>query len=581
MILPWVRVKNLGSYLLSQVTRQLIQDWFCYYEQQLLLLETFVDPRFFQGTVYKAAGWVHVGSTLGFTRQGSFYRYHGYPKEVYLCPLRADFRSIIGCQQRPYPKPSTAPVERSTDPMLLERVGWDPSIAARLSIDPEDVSKLTQRLVRFVQKFASCFQKKEQIFNALVYLKGLASDLNAKSVEPIAIKILGEEKVRAMQHFITGSTWDADKVLDKSKEELAEDISGDDGMFTLDSSEFPKKGKDSAGVERQYCGNLGKVENCQSGVFLGYASSKGYALLNRKLYMPEIWFTDEYAERREKTQVPEDLTFQTKVQIAWEMLEKTVKSGAFAGRWVGMDSYFGKNTALRDAIGEKYYYFADIHSNTLVWLERPEISLSPYKGRGPYPKKKRPLTDPVPVSKIAKDPTLPWETVSMGEGAKGPITAEVVRLRVIEHRDGMPGPEYWLFLRKNANGEIKYAFCNAPEDIPMEELIRASSMRWSIEQLFQEGKSYLGMDHYEVRSYPGWHRHMTLVFLIMHFLLGVRREFGGKKLYNAAIGLPAFNSISNRRPGKHQKNDQDCLDQHLFLGIGSRQSCCAAAPADG
>ena len=544
LILPWVNVKNLGSYLLSRVIRRLIDDWFCIYKQQLFLLETFVDPRFYQGTVYKASNWVHVGSTLGYTPKGQAYTYHGHFKEVYLYPLRADFRSIIGCKQRPYERPSTKTVERSLDPMMLERVGWDPSIAAKLSLDPEDVLQLTQKLVNFVEKFKGYFQNKDQISNAMAYLKGLSSDLTAKSIEPIAIKILGEEKVRAMQHFITGSTWNAKTVLDKSEKDVLDTIAADDGMATLDSSETPKKGKHSAGVKRQYCGHLGKVENCQSGVFLGYASDKGYALLDTKLYMPKEWFDDSHAELRAKTQVPEDLTFQTKIEIAGELLANAEKCAAFTCRWVGMDSFFGKDTGFRDDIGERYNYFADIYSHTKVWMERPEIGLPPYKGKGPRPQKEKPLTAPVEVRELAK--TLAWETVNLGEGAKGPLFAEVACLRVIECRNGMPGPECWLFLRKQADGKIKFAFSNASADTPKEELLRASTMRWSIEQLFQEGKGYLGMDHYETRSYPGWHRHMTLVILIMHFLLEVRLEFGKKKLYYAASSPTAAVCLPDR-----------------------------------
>ncbi len=326
-------------------------------------------------------------------------------------------------------------------------------------------------------------------------------------------------------------------------------------MATIDSSESPKKGKHSAGVKRQYCGNRGKIENCQSGVFLGYASDKGYTLLNAKLYMPEEWFGEEYKALRNETKVPAELEFQTKAEIALELLAAATNSEAFCCRWVGMDSFFGKDTAFRDKIGEHYDYFADIHADTTVWLERPAIAVPPYKGRGKRPTKEKALTDPIEVSKLAEDPNLPLEKVNLGEGAKGPILAEVVCLRVVECRDKMPGPEVWLFIRKKADGKIKYAFSNAPADIPREELLCASSMRWSIEQLFQEGKSYLGMDHYEVRSYPGWHRHMTLVILIMHFLLGVRREFGEKKLFNAAPGPPAAVCFSVRRSYGNHGND--------------------------
>jgi len=335
--------------------------------------------------------------------------------------------------------------------------------------------------------------------------------------------------VRNTQHFLTTGIWDDLNLQLEHQIKLAEKISADDGMFTIDSSEIPKKGSDSAGVMRQYCGRLGKIENCQSGVFLGYVSNKGYGLLRGQLYVPDKWFTDEYEKRRTKCHFPQELTFKTKPQLALKLLQEAEANGAFAGCWVGVDSFFGSNPEFLDAVGEKYYYFADIRSNTSVWLKRPEIGLPPYKGRGPYPQKEKPLTDPVAVSEIAKDPSLSWQTVNIGEGAKGPIIAEVARLRVIEQRDNLPSKKCWLFLRKNTDGEIKYAICNAPQDISMTEMVQMSAKRWSIEQLFQEGKSYLGMGDYEVRSYTGWHRHMTLVFVTMHFLLGVRLEFGLKK----------------------------------------------------
>mgnify|MGYP001059735520 CR=1 FL=1 len=532
LILPWVRVANLGSYLLSHIIYNLEKDWYHYYGAKLLLLETFVDPRFYRGTVYRAAGWVHVGATLGFTKKGSSYRYHGHPKEVYLYPIKKDFRSIIGCVKRPFkrscPRTSKYP-ERSLFKMMLTHDGWDPNLAASLNISTAEICILGQKLYDFHQQFSGCFRREEQRVISLTYLKRLASDLEAKSGEPIALRYLGQKAVRNTQHFLTTGIWDDKALQAQHQRMLAKMISGEDGMFAIDSSENPKKGGESAGVSRQYCGRLGKIANCQSGVFLGYASCKGYGLLDSKLYVPEKWFGKDYESRRKNCHFPEDLSFKTKHELALELLKKAEKTGAFAGRWVGVDSFFGANPDFLDAVGKNYYYFADIRSNTLVWLKRPKISLPPYKGRGPYPKNKRPLTDPVLVSEIAKDPLLSWKTVSIGEGAKGPIVAQVACLRVIEKRGHLPGKECWLFFRKNADGEIRYALCNGPRDMPVKEMIHMSSRRWSIEQLFKEGKSYLGMDSYEIRSYTGWHRHMSLVFLIMHFLLSVRIEFGQKK----------------------------------------------------
>ncbi len=300
-------------------------------------------------------------------------------------------------------------------------------------------------------------------------------------------------------------------------------------MVTLDSSETPKKGKESAGVGRQYCGNTGKIDNCQSGVYLGYASERGFAFLNCKLFIPEKWFLEEYKQRRKRTNFPDDLEFQTKGEIALSLLNTVEQEKGFEAKWVGMDSFFGRSSSFRNAIGQSYYYFADIPQNTLVWLEQPEMVIPPYKGKGPRPRHLKPQTEPVKVADIASNPNMPWKKMTIGEGAKGPIVNEVLCLRVVESRENVPGQEVWLVIRKSGIGKTKYAFCNAPADISKKELVRASSMRWSIEQLFQEGKQHLGMDDYEVRSYPAWHRHMALVILIMHFLFEVRTEFMVKK----------------------------------------------------
>lgn len=289
LILPWIRVKNLGSYLLSHMICHLLKDWYRFYSQKLLLLETFVDPRFYRGTVYRAAGWVHVGATLGFTKKGSGYIYHGHPKEVYLYPLKKDFRDIIGCMQRPFKRPCPTPTypERSRFKMMLTHDGWDPNLAASLNISPEEVKRLGQKLYDFHTTFSGCFSREEQRVISLIYLKGLASDLKAKSCEPIALRYLDEKAVRNTQHFLTAGIWDDKALQAEHTRMLAEMISAEDGMFTIDSSENPKKGNESAGVARQYCGRLGKIANCQSGVFLGYASGKGYGLLDSKLYVPE------------------------------------------------------------------------------------------------------------------------------------------------------------------------------------------------------------------------------------------------------------------------------------------------------
>jgi len=248
--------------------------------------------------------------------------------------------------------------------------------------------------------------------------------------------------------------------------------------------------------------------------------------LDRQLYLPKEWLSPGYAQRRQKCRVPEDLSYESKTRIALKLVQRVHATGRFPVKWVGCDAYFGADSEFLeeiDALG--LTYFADIRSNTQVWLEWPQVGIPPYKGRGPRPKKAKPLTPSRAVAAIAGDTQLHWQRVKLAEGAKGPVFADVARLRVVTSRDGMPNREQWLYLRRLENDKVKYALSNAADDVTLEEMNRAATMRWSIEQCFEECKQNLGMDHYEMRSWLGWHRHMLYVFLAHLFLLKVRLKF--------------------------------------------------------
>jgi SRSO17 transposase len=299
-------------------------------------------------------------------------------------------------------------------------------------------------------------------------------------------------------------------------------------MINVDSCEFPKKGQESVGVTRQYCGSLGKVENCQSGVFVGYSSEKGYGLLTGQLYLPEIWFSPEYAQRRKDNWVPEDLTFQTKLQIALGLIHRVANTKLFPGRWIGCDATFGSDIHFLESLPKDYYYFADVRSHTQVFLKKPKVQLPSYSGRGRKPKRLQLSSgqpQPQTVADLARLRKCRWKSVILAEGAKGPIVAQVTRLRVYPSRNGLPhDSSVWLFIRKTPDGKTKFSFSNTPGDMPLSEMCKASVMRWPIEQCFEEGKGQLGMDHYEHRSWPAWHRHMIYVFLGLHFLLRLRMK---------------------------------------------------------
>jgi SRSO17 transposase len=282
---------------------------------------------------------------------------------------------------------------------------------------------------------------------------------------------------------------------------------------------------------------LGKTENCQSGVFIGYASERGYGLVSYELFMPDKWFTDEYQPLREKCGVPGHVAFKTKPEIAAGMLGDAIRSGLFQAKWIGCDSLFGASKTFLDSLPKECYYFADIHSPTLVWRERPDVDLP--KGRG-----KRPTTrfkascPPVPVSTIATDDNIPWERVILAEGSQGPIIADVKALRVIECRDNLPGAEVWLYIRRFMDGKLKFSLSNAPADIERAELHRAATLRWPIEQCFEECKSFLGLGHCEARSWNAWRLYILFILIAHLFILEVRQRFkkNGRAGVDAATG---------------------------------------------
>ena len=388
---------------------------------------------------------------------------------------------------------------------------------------------MADELVKFHEQFHNCYGRIEHHRLGLAYISGLISNKDAKSVEPIALDFLGKSGVRPLQRFMKNCRWDQEEMELKHQIMLSEIISDPAGMITTDSSEFVKKGKESVGVSRQYCGVMGKVENCQSGVFVGYSSKKGYGLLASRLYMPKAWFFPECEKRRNDNLVPEQLCFETKVQIALDLIKKITDSKRFEAKWIGCDATFGSDIHFLESVPKNLFYFADIRANTQVFLKKPKTELPPYKGRGRRPRKVKLLPDqPLAqsVSDIARSGKLRWKPVVLGEGAKGPIVAKVARIRVYPARQGLPRHNpVWLFIRKDPDGRVKFSLSNAPKNMALSEMCEASLMRWPIEQCFEEGKDQLGMDAYEHRSWPAWHRHMIYIFLALQFLLRLRIRF--------------------------------------------------------
>jgi len=516
LILPWIKVKNLASSLLSKVTKIMCGDWEKRFGEKPCMVETFVDGSQYKGTCYLAASWLYLGETRGFSKAGTRFVYHGHKKKVFIRVIDKRFIERIRKDKKNHSvierPPPRIMIRREYGMMIEKMTDWSPKLLEEAGVTVNGVSGLGGMLLNFVSSFFQFFVRSEGRANFLLYIKGLLSNLERKSIEPIVLRYAGPEKVRAMQIFMGAENAADDEALKKLyQEKLANEIVEDDGMINTDGSDIPKKGKKSVGVARQHCGALGKVDNCQAGVFVGYSSRRGYGVVDWRLYMPESWMGDDAKERRSECHVPEGIEFKTKVELASEMIAEVVKTGMFRAKWIGADSFFGRNKEFLDGLPEGMLYFADILHNMNVY---PLGVMAERLGTGA-----------VKVLDMAADDSTLWNRVILAEGSKGPIIADEKWFRVREDRDGKPGKEVWLYLRRLSDGKLKCALCNAPADILTDELRRAATMRWPIEQCFEECKGDLGMDHYEGRSWVLWHRHMLFVFIAHLFLLKVRFRF--------------------------------------------------------
>ncbi|MDO8724107.1 MAG: IS701 family transposase [Syntrophales bacterium] len=420
--------------------------------------------------------------------------------------------------------------------MIPENRVYDGSFPIpKLLIDKEDICRFMEEFKGFHAQFADCFSREEPRENFYQYMAGQMSQLERKSIEPIALNV-ESGKVRAMQHFLSDVVWEEERILSRYHGMVSEDLGDAEGVLIFDESGFVKKGNDSVGVSRQYCGNVGKVENCQVGVYAAYASRHGYGFLDSRLFVPEKWFGEDYAERRDKCRLPKDLSFRTKPQLAVEMLGKIVREGVIPFRYLAADSIYGSSPEFLDA-AEKVpgvTYFVSLPRDTLCWLQEPATLDKTYRYGGKQ-RTKRILAEiekkPVTFEKIARGTNdYFWYRRTVSEGTKGPVTYEFMKRRVVLAKDGQPDRTVWLIVRRTLGEGASYSYfiSNASRSARLKVFVWLAGVRWAIEQCFEEGKSDLGMDHYEVRKFPGWHHHMLTCMLAHFFLWHMRIRLGEK-----------------------------------------------------
>jgi SRSO17 transposase len=349
-------------------------------------------------------------------------------------------------------------------------------------------------------RIAHRFGRAEPRRRALAYLRGLTSPVERKNGWQLAEQA-GERTPDGMQRLLATADWDAEAVRDDLRAYVVEQLGDPEAVFVIDETGFLKKGSKSVGVQRQYSGTAGRIENCQIGVFLAYASPKGRTFLDRELYLPKEWAATP--ARREEAAVPETVEFRTKPQLARAMLERALDAGVPA-QWVTGDEVYGGDRRLR------------------VWLEERQLP-HVLAVKSTEPLWTRTTWRQVPAKILAAGvPATEWQRLSAGEGAKGPRLYDWARVPVRALPD--PGWDYWLLVRRSLSDptDLAYYVCFCPADTPLEQLVTVAGTRWAIEECFESAKGEVGLDHYEVRRWPGWYRHITLA-LLAHAYLTVTR----------------------------------------------------------
>jgi SRSO17 transposase len=401
-------------------------------------------------------------------------------------------------------------------------------------LSTDDINEALSLFTEFHESYAPFFQNgtKSVAKSAKDYIHG---QLFTKQVQNLTqyCREVPDSDYEAMQHFVSDSGWDDEQIIKQLQRDVC-NLLGDanDGALILDESGIPKQGKMSVGVERQYCGRLGKVDNCQVGVYVAYANSEHTSLIDYRLYLPESWINDTL--RRAKCGVPDDISFKTKAQLGLEMIHHFRDSG-LPFSWVSMDCHYGEQPWLLKKLNDDgICYMAEIPADTRIFLVRPKTEIPKRKGnRGRHPTKERLAQgqpDPIEVRTFADNlDESSFRRLSVRKTERGWLVADFAAVRVWHSVDNLPQQEVWLVIRRPlGGGTISFAFSNAPKNTPLERLAMMKCRRYWVERALENAKGEAGLDQYQVRGWRGWHHHMTVTLLGMLFLLQLTIRFRSK-----------------------------------------------------
>jgi len=383
-----------------------------------------------------------------------------------------------------------------------------------------EIEKCRARLEQFLGDLLEPLGRSERRQGSAVYVRGLLLDGERKSIEPMAAR-LPEGNVQALQQLIGQSPWPWAPVWERLARRMTGELAPDP-VWVLDDTGFPKQGRHSVGVERQYSGTLGKTANCQVAVSLHQVGPEESTILGWRLYLPESWIQD--AERRAEAGIPEAVGFRTKWQLALELIDQALAWG-LRGRVVLADTAYGEVTEFREGLEARGRpYVVGVPSPLGVWTQPPRVHQLKARGRGRPPSVYHYGEQRPPSVREVAEKARGWKQVRWREGTKGWLESRFYACRVQPshgfHAGRPPHKEVWLLVEwpRAEKEPTKYFLCDLPVPYPLRRLVRIAKGRWKIEQDYQQLKEELGLDHYEGCNWTGWHHHVTLVMLAHAFL---------------------------------------------------------------
>lgn len=402
-------------------------------------------------------------------------------------------------------------------------------------MDAKQIRGLRPKLTRYLSRFDDCFLRKDTRGHLPKYVEGQLSDLLRKSVEPIALK--AGVPVRTLQEFLSQHEWDHDRMVDRVQDIVRTEHASCHAIGIFDETSFVKKGDKTPGVQRQYCGAVGKQENCIVTVHLSYAVGDFHCLLDGELFLPESWSLDR--PRCREAGIPDEVVYRPKSEIALELYDRARANGV-EFEWVTFDEWYGaKPQFLRGFDQRKQQYVGEVHKHCYAWIDPPRVSRRPHRrgGRGRGKKVPRLVARSRPALHLEDLLKYQlrgqrWQPWRLKDGEKGPMVCETKHALVyIPDADGLPAGPYHLLIWRNVltPDEIKYFISNAPPQTAVPTLLRVAFSRWRIERCFEDQKGEVGLDHYEGRRYLGLKRHLAITAVSYLFLAETRQALGGKK----------------------------------------------------